>query len=355
MLENLIEILMKMKLVLNKIPLSWFTDISTIVPHHHHHHFVLWKVHENIFCSKYPLKAHFRTFLIREGVQKNTFSEALSLCKDSRVKLVLLSYQILHPTLHLTWSTLCLLWSSSQLWSTWPVTMEAEQGPGVQAGLPQVRTVFSNALLYCKYYQTWKPEDGRYLICSDWPCCQLCCYGRGWSFPRISSCCGGELVFHPGNHTGHRTPSPSPSNAPIRCIWITNGMMILGPNKSWNCWNWNRQQVFYLSWTSITRTGESGEILLYVDHLQLLIHKRRSRRSVEVFHLLGQGRQDEVVPKSQPQGTRRGLQGLPLPLPPLGLLQQVWSKGQVQVQHTQLQKRGDQGHGKSKGIQVFLG
>ena len=49
-------------------------------------------------------------------------------------------------------------------------------------------------------------------------------------------------------------------------------------------------------------TGEGGEVLLHVDHLQLLLHQRGPWRSPEVVHFLSEGRQDEVVPEGQPQG-----------------------------------------------------
>ena len=66
-------------------------------------------------------------------------------------------------------------------------------------------------------------------------------------------------------------------------------------------------------------------------------------------------RQAEVVFTSQPQGSWRGVQGLPLPLPPSRLLQQIRGQGKVQVLHIERKAGGDQGHGESKGLQVCTG
>ena len=66
-------------------------------------------------------------------------------------------------------------------------------------------------------------------------------------------------------------------------------------------------------------------------------------------------RQAEVVFTSQPQGSWRGVQGLPLPLPPSRLLQQIRGQGKVQVLHSERKAGRDQGHGESKGLQVCTG
>ena len=71
-----------------------------------------------------------------------------------------------------------------------PLMMEAEQGPGIQQGLPQVRPAHLYCVLYHKMHK-WLATH------SDWSCCEFCCHGRVWSFPRVSS--SGELVLHTGN------------------------------------------------------------------------------------------------------------------------------------------------------------
>ena len=74
---------------------------------------------------------------------------------------------------------------------------------------------------------------------------------------------------------------------------------------------------------NMLRAGEGGEVLLHVDHLQLLLLPRGDGRGAQVLHLLGRAeRQAQVVFAGQPEGLGRGVEGLPLPLPPPGVLQQ---------------------------------
>ena len=99
--------------------------------------------------------------------------------------------------------------------------------------------------------------------------------------------------------------------------------------------------------------GQGGQVLLHVDHLQLLLLPRGDGRGAKVLHLLCRAeRQAQVVPAGQPEGPGRGVEGLPLPLPPARLLQQERSARQVQIQHPQRQEGGDQGYGEPTSIQV---
>ena len=69
--------------------------------------------------------------------------------------------------------------------------------------------------------------------------------------------------------------------------------------------------------------GQGGQVLLHVDHLQLLLLPRGDGGGAQVVHLLRRAeRQAEVVLAGEPEGPGRGVEGLPLPLPPPRLLQQ---------------------------------